>query len=287
MMQTQIVEEQVVYRAPEPRLQVWWLWALLAAVAVGCLIAAAVWSRAQEPALPQTPATPLAVPPSLPEIDLVSMERGYVVAIDPGHGGVDGGAVGRGLLEADMTWDTAQELLALLQADDRFTPFLTKTKEMTMNPRARAALTNLGGADVILSIHGNSDPVYGASGFECYPAPPGRTYHAESLRLAELLAEGFGAEGARLRGEGGVRYLYYDENDDKQIVEVSDTTVHTDPSFGVLERSRCPAVLAEQCFVTNQADVAAFAGQEGCKRAAGVYYRALCAYFGVEPLDKT
>lgn len=44
-----------------------------------------------------------------------------------------------------------------------------------------------------------------------------------------------------------------------------------------------PAVLAEQCFVTNEADVAQFGSEEGCKKTARVYYEAICAYFGTQP----
>ena len=55
-------------------------------------------------------------------------------------------------------------------------------------------------------------------------------------------------------------------------------------TFGVLEQAGCPAVLAEQCFVTNAEGVAAFAGEEGCRRAAEVYYRAICRYFGTQPM---
>ena len=42
-------------------------------------------------------------------------------------------------------------------------------------------------------------------------------------------------------------------------------------------------VLAEQCFVTNEADVAQFGSEEGCKKTARVYYEAICAYFGTQP----
>ena len=51
----------------------------------------------------------------------------------------------------------------------------------------------------------------------------------------------------------------------------------------LLEDVNCPAVLAEQCFVTNEADVAQFGSEEGCKKTARVYYEAICAYFGTQP----
>ena len=210
-------------------------------------------------------------------------DTGIIVYIDPGHGGIDAGAQGIGFTEAEMTWQTANDVMDLLLADERFSPRLTKTFDETCKPSERAAISRAGGAQLVLSIHGNSDPVYGSSGFECYPAPPGRDYNAESLRFARLLADKFSAAGADLRGADGVRYLYYDENDNKVVYESYDTTVRDMPGFTLLEQAGCPAVLAEQCFITNAADAAAFAGEDGCKAAAKLYYEAICAYFDVTP----
>ncbi|MFQ9991504.1 hypothetical protein [Ruthenibacterium lactatiformans] len=128
-------------------------------------------------------------------------------------------------------------------------------------------------------------------GLECYPQPPGRTHHEDSLRLAHLIADKFGAAGQRLRGNAGVRYIYYAGDDEsgyeKQVVEESDSTVYSEQTFGLLEKTDCPAVLVEQCFVTSEADVAAWGTDDGCRRAARLYYEAICEYFGTEPLPGT
>ena len=70
---------------------------------------------------------------------------------------------------------------------------------------------------------------------------------------------------------------------EKQLVESTHTEVRAERSFTLLEDVNCPAVLAEQCFVTNEADVAQFGSEEGCKKTARVYYEAICAYFGTQP----
>ena len=148
----------------------------------------------------------------------------------------------------------------------------------------RAARADEQAPQLLLSIHGNSAANGStASGFECYPAVPGRTWHQESFYFAQLLAKGMQAAGASLRGRGGVRYIYYLENDQKQLVESTHTEVRAERSFTLLEDVNCPAVLAEQCFVTNEADVAQFGSEEGCKKTARVYYEAICAYFGTQP----
>lgn len=97
-------------------------------------------------------------------------------------------------------------------------------------------------------------------------------------------AQGMQAAGAKLRGHGGIRYIYY-QGEVKQLVESTHTEVRDERSFTLLEDVNCPAVLAEQCFVTSEEDVAQFGSEEGCKTVARVYYEAICAYFGTQPLD--
>ena len=237
----------------------------------------------------------------------------YRVVIDAGHGGADPGA--RGVIEEkDMTAATASELIRLLRQDSNFIPlqtrdsfdetaewkrcpgdddryhedfrgrFICRTFDETTTPAQRAARADEQAPQLLLSIHGNSAANGStASGFECYPAVPGRTWHQESFYFAQLLAKGMQAAGASLRGRGGVRYIYYLENDQKQLVESTHTEVRAERSFTLLEDVNCPAVLAEQCFVTNEADVAQFGSEEGCKKTARVYYEAICAYFGTQP----
>ena len=209
----------------------------------------------------------------------------YRVCIDAGHGGSDPGA--RGVVEEkEMTAQTSEALLALLEptlitslcvpAKAMMPPQSPASGRKPSMPRARSCC---------LSIHGNSAPEgSAAAGFECYPSVPGRTWHQESYYFAQQLAQGMQAAGAKLRGHGGIRYIYY-QGEVKQLVESTHTEVRDERSFTLLEDVNCPAVLAEQCFVTSEEDVAQFGREEGCKTVARVYYEAICAYFGTQPLD--
>jgi N-acetylmuramoyl-L-alanine amidase len=206
----------------------------------------------------------------------------YRIAVDAGHGGSDPGATGL-VGECEMTARTAQLLTELLEADENYIPLQTRADyDTTATAKERVTSANEQGADLILSIHGNS-AASEAAGFECYPVTPGRTWHEESMYFAKLLAAGMKQAGANLRGRGGVRYIYYNENDEKKIVEISDTSVHTEVTFAILEYAECPSVLAEQCFVTSETDVDQFGDEDGCALVAQVYYQAICAYFGTEP----
>lgn len=177
----------------------------------------------------------------------------YRVAIDAGHGGNDPGA--RGVVEEkDMTAATASVLLAWLEQDPNYIPLRTRDAfDQTATPAERAAAANAQAPQLLLSIHGNSAANgSSATGFECYPSVPGRTWHLE--------------------------------NDQKQLVESTHTEVRAERSFTLLEDVNCPVVLAEQCFVTNADDVERFGSEQGCKRTARIYYEAICAYFGTTPL---
>lgn len=209
----------------------------------------------------------------------------YRVAVDAGHGGNDPGA--RGVVEEkQVTAATAAALLQWLEQDPNYIPLQTRESfDATATPAQRAAVASAQSPQLLLSIHGNSAPEgSAASGFECYPSVPGRTWHRESYYFAQQLAQGMQAAGAKLRGHGGIRYIYY-QGEVKQLVESTHTEVRDERSFTLLEDVNCPAVLAEQCFVTSEEDVAQFGSEEGCKTVARVYYEAICAYFGTQPLD--
>ena len=209
-----------------------------------------------------------------------------IVVIDAGHGGSDPGA--RGVVqESEMTATTAEALNAWLERDPNYIPLTTRESyDSTAKPAERAAAANAQDPDLLLSVHGNSAPEgSSAAGFECYPAVPGRAHHQESYYFAKQLAGAMQAAGASLRGRGGIRYIYY-QGEVKQLVESSHKEVRVERSFTILEDVNCPAVLAEQCFVTSDTDVAQFGSEDGCKRTARAYYEAICAYFETTPLPE-
>ena len=210
-----------------------------------------------------------------------------VVAIDPGHGGVnpnigaeDYGSEANGLHENDITLTTARALYDLLEEDGRFAPVLTADGSAYLKPSERGAVAQAAGAQLLLSIHLNYDGDPSSSGFECYAAPPNLSTNGESLRFGQLVATAFSDLGLRLRGANGVRYLYYDENDNKLIYESTDSTVRWDPTFTVLEACGCPAVLCEEGFISNAGDMDLLSG-DGCQTAARTYYDCICTYFNL------
>ncbi len=205
----------------------------------------------------------------------------HIVAVDSGHGGADTGA--QGLVdETVVTQATAAALLALLEADGAFAPVQIHTDDTSPSPQQRAAAAEEASAELFLSLHANKDGSPASGGFECYAVPPGHEQHGESLAFARMVCSRMQAAGARIRGVDGVRYAYY-RGGAKMMKESEDTTVYSYPTFGVLQRAPCPAVLIEQCFISNAEDLAAWGDADGCTAAAYCYYQAICDYFGSQP----
>lgn len=206
-----------------------------------------------------------------------SASKPYAIALDAGHGGDDVGAEGV-IQEVALTERTTAELRELLEADGRFRVILSRKDGEGKSITERSEKLRKYEPDILLSIHGNASDDASANGFECYPSPPGYGNYEESRAFASLLASEIQTVGARLRGTDGVRFGYYDETGEKLLLDSTDTTVYPYDTFGILKHMECPAVLAEQCFVTNAADVQGFGTEEGCKKAAAAYYRAICRY---------
>ena len=212
-------------------------------------------------------------------VAISSVAPPYVIAIDPGHGGMDTGA--QAIVEEYEVIDkTAAFLYEMLARNPDYIPVYTRT-DSDPSSRDRARTANARGAALLISLHANSDSSPSSKGFECFPSPPGRTHHAESLRFAQLITRGMSRAGHTLRGgeeKTGIKYAYY-SGKSKRIVDSTDTKIRSLPSFGILEKTDCPAVLVEQCFITNQKDTETWATEAGCRCAAAVYYRAITEFF--------
>ena len=79
------------------------------------------------------------------------------VAIDPGHGGVDPGAIGvRGTREKRVTLSHALALARKLRASGRYRVVLTRTRDVFVPLRTRVAIARRRAADLFISLHADS-----------------------------------------------------------------------------------------------------------------------------------
>lgn len=104
---------------------------------------------------------------------------GFVVLIDPGHGGSELGAVAkfslknskgrkytRQIFEKDLSLRLAKKIKSLL--DKKFTVYLTRSFDRQISLQERAAMADTVKADLFISVHFNASVDNKSSGFETY-----------------------------------------------------------------------------------------------------------------------
>ncbi len=116
------------------------------------------------------------LPPKPPERNLagglsIARQLGLGVSrivIDPGHGGHDPGAKGRGVTEAELVLDVALRLEQLLTKLPGVEVVLTRRENTFVSLQERTAIANRESADLFLSIHANASSLPSARGVETY-----------------------------------------------------------------------------------------------------------------------
>lgn len=93
---------------------------------------------------------------------------GMTIAIDPGHGGGDHGAVFNGVKESHVVMGVARQLAASLNKDEGFKAFLTRGDDRHVELHHRVRVTQKQQADLFVSIHANSSPDPQSQGMEIY-----------------------------------------------------------------------------------------------------------------------
>ena len=151
-------------------------------------------------------ASPAAKAPPRPRLPLV--------VLDPGHGGGNYGAAGPAI-EKEVTLALARRAAELLERTTGTRVALTREWDHHVGLAERAEIANRLGADALLSLHCNSSPTPGPTGFEAFylstpgaaqprhlravraRAPEGVSEHVRSI-LADLASGGSRLGGAHL-----------------------------------------------------------------------------------------
>ncbi|WP_375636112.1 MULTISPECIES: N-acetylmuramoyl-L-alanine amidase [unclassified Bartonella] len=93
----------------------------------------------------------------------------FRVVLDPGHGGIDGGARGvTGVLEKDVTLDFARALRDELQKDSHITVALTRDSNIFLRLSERVKKAQELDADLFISIHADTIDLHSLRGATVY-----------------------------------------------------------------------------------------------------------------------
>lgn len=217
----------------------------------------------------------------------VSATEKHIVALDAGHGGYnpnvqgwDTGCQGNGFTEAELTYDLTARLAQKLEESGQFTVVFTADGENYLLGSRRGKAASEQNAELLLSLHFDTNNDSAVRGFTCYPATPAMETNSESLCFAEALTGQISQLGEPLRGTNGIRYLYFvGENNRREVCESTDTAQRSDPTYTILETCGCPAVLCELGFLSNGQDAALVADEAGRDILTDALYQAILNYF--------
>ncbi|WP_029458944.1 N-acetylmuramoyl-L-alanine amidase [Solidesulfovibrio alcoholivorans] len=222
-------------------------------------------------------------------------EGAFRVCIDAGHGGLDPGAPGAGLREADVSLDIALRLARVLAAKgDGVAVTLTRTADVTLPGWARAALAGFYDADLFVSIHATRVPESAAAGLAFYafarePADAvagaaARVENAahESLEMqpGRLGAQSFFAAASRAAGTPQVLAAGRAARTMAASVAAGSPLPVRGAGAGpfrLLDEADAPAVLVEAGFLSHAADAGVLAAPEKRQALAEALGRAVLA----------
>jgi N-acetylmuramoyl-L-alanine amidase len=177
------------------------------------------------------------------------------VAIDPGHGGEDTGAVAAGgIAEKNLNLKTALNLAAALKPLGA-SVVLTRETDSGVDLYERAALANLSSADLFICIHHNSATSHRAQGAAGYFFCREGYFSEQGKMLAQKIVDSLATE-----------------------LQVLAMPV-LGRNYAVLRETAMTAILVEPFFLTNLAGVASLSEDELAAREASAIMAGLRAYF--------
>ncbi|KHF38990.1 N-acetylmuramoyl-L-alanine amidase CwlD [Halalkalibacter okhensis] len=191
---------------------------------------------------------------------------GKVIVVDPGHGGIDGGAVSKsGMLEKDVTLLISEQLrdylqeagaLVLMTREDDHDLANADTKKVRQRKnedlRRRAEIVNDSDADMFVSLHLNAIPSPRWSGAQ--------TFYNRAIPENERLA--------KFVQEEVIRNL---ENTTRQAKPINNVYL--------IKQASIPGVLIEAGFLSNPTEAELLNTEEYQQKVAASIYQGILRYY--------
>lgn len=171
------------------------------------------------------------------------------IVLDPGHGGKAEGAINKALniKEKDLNLKLAKQLAQQLKTLG-FTVYLTRDNDKDLSLKERSEFANKREADILLSIHHNSSPSQTPCGIEIYTYP--FAGHPSTERNTPITSDKVVAPVNTYDKTSTLLAFNLQKNIIKQT-KLNDRGVRRG-RMGVLNGLKCPGVLIECGFISNQ-----------------------------------
>ena len=267
------------------------------------LPAASITGAIAVPGLPRPGTEGAAAPPRQPaDLPSKNLNGGLSIArqlglgisrivIDPGHGGHDPGAMGKGVTEAELVLDVALRLEQLLMKQPGVEVILTRRTDAFIALPERTAIANREGADLFLSIHANASANAQARGVETYflnfannlsAAAVAARENAASSQLMGELPDFVKAIALNNKLDESRDFATYVQQAMVARLKTSNKALRNlgvkQAPFVVLIGAAMPSVLAEISFVTNPQEAKLLKGNAYRQRIAEALFNAIKKY---------
>jgi N-acetylmuramoyl-L-alanine amidase len=247
---------------------------------------------APPPAHRAEPPVPVAAPPPAgrPALPLI--------VLDPGHGGVDPGAVGPGgTVEKAIVLALAKDVAERLVATGRYRAMLTRGGDNFVPLRQRFEAAREARAGLFLSLHADSNPIRGRRGVSVYTLSTEAT-DQEAAALAKRENRSDEIAGLALKGRpgavAGVLIELAQRDTKAKSIRLARSLVaelrsvaplvgkpHRAAGFAVLKAPDVPSVLIEVGHLSNAEEEKKLADPAYRKRLAEGIARGIDRYFAV------
>jgi N-acetylmuramoyl-L-alanine amidase len=221
----------------------------------------------------------------------------HIVVIDPGHGGIDPGAIGsRGTYEKDVVLAVGLELRRRLKATGRYDVVMTRDRDEIMRLRDRLRIARESGGDFFISLHADSlvqsPDVRGASVYTLSE----KASNEEAAELARKENRADILAGVDLTNqESIVTEILIDlaqRDSNNKSVEVAEYLVEelravtnmarrhrSQAGFVVLKSPDMPSTLVELGYLSSAKDEKALSDPAHVAKLAAAMHRAIDRYF--------
>ncbi|MEW6438077.1 MAG: N-acetylmuramoyl-L-alanine amidase [Pseudomonadota bacterium] len=194
-----------------------------------------------------------------------------IVVVDPGHGGIDSGAMVRGLVEKNIVFAFARELADKLRASGHYKVIMTRDSDVFVALGDRVKIARDAGASLFVSIHADTisdaSSVSGATVYTCSE----HASDAEAARTAEKENQADAVAGVESKDDdSGVSDILFDLTRQEtrtyshvfartlvnywQVAARLNKNPERSAGFRVLKAPDVPSVLIELGYLSNAAD---------------------------------
>lgn len=270
----------------------------------------------QQQGTPNTQRPPVARPPVVaqrpdaaeaprpPAIRKGGAQRLIIVALDPGHGGEDPGAIGpSGTREKDIVLQIARRLEARINAasvgGNPMRAYLTRDADYFVPLGKRVEKARGVGADLFISIHADAFTTPAARGASVFALSERGGSSAAARWLAGTQNQADAIGGLNIKADKSVKDILADMSVSAQIRDSLKLGHHMlgaigsfaklhkskveQASFAVLKSPDIPSVLVETAFISNPEEEQSLRSEQYQERLADGLMRGINQYFAANP----